>query len=86
MDNLAVPGTVALASLVESVSNSSIPAGRYGTSPFVQPAYVPVNNRLPPSSLMSFVEARPNLAGVVISDFNQEYSNKYEEGRGLWWE
>ena len=76
VDDRSLPGNTALSDLLISVSRDFINE-TYETD-FVQPAYEPLNNRLPPSSLMSFLKERSDISGVVLSDFKSVYSNPYE--------
>jgi nicastrin len=32
---------------------------------------------IPPSSLMSFIQSEKTLVGVVLAEYNEQYTNKY---------
>ena len=46
----------------------------------LETTFVAVNNNalpgIPPSSLMTFLQARSDIPGVVITDYETQYSNK----------
>jgi len=66
-------------SLVQSLitmAGQVVPNSTYSTA-FLQDASQPVNNKLPPSSAMSFLAYKSDIPTVVLEDFKSAYSNKY---------
>lgn len=73
IDNLN-NNTLTLAQTVFDVSSGTNYSQEYDQD-FLSSA--PPNLRLPPASLQSFIQARPLLAGIVITDFESEFSTPY---------
>lgn len=58
-----------------TMADQVVPNATY-SAPFLQDASVPVNNKLPPSSAMSFLNYRRDIPTVVLGDFKSAYSNE----------
>lgn len=73
--NVAVAGTLALEALVQGVANATFGANSSYATPFIQSARGEVNLGLPPSSVMAFLQANPELPSIVLGDFQSQYAN-----------
>ena len=63
-----------LVDFISSVADKTVNGSSYPV-PFFQPAFVPQNNGLPPSSLMSFLQYQ-SFPSTVIGDFKTQFSNQ----------
>jgi hypothetical protein len=68
----------ALLQLLGSIGAASFPSA-YNASAFFTPAanVTATDQRLPPSSLQSFLQVRGNLTGVVLADYAAAFANPY---------